>query len=84
MSQPSTIAELAEHFDVRESVIESLQEDYEIENGYDDDFDLTLFEYLIEQFAQAHFMFAAIDGGDVVDCLEAYDSACNHYAPEEN
>ncbi len=83
MSQPSTIAELAEHFDVRESVIESLQEDFDLESECDEDFELTLFDYIIEQFAQAHFLFVAIDGGDAVDCLEAYDAAYNHYAPEE-
>jgi hypothetical protein len=32
----------------------------------------------------AEILSAAIDGGDVVDCLEAYDNAYNHYAPEEN
>lgn len=76
----------AELFDVRESVIENLHEDYEIERElYQFECeDFTFFAFLVEQFAQAHYLFAAIDGGDVLDCLEAYDNAYDHYAPNSD
>lgn len=64
--------QLAERFLVRESVIENLFEEYEMEcEAYG--FDISFYAYLVEEFAQASYMMEALNGGDAVDCLEAYD-----------
>jgi hypothetical protein len=36
-------------------------------------FDISFYAYLVEEFAQASYMMEALNGGDAVDCLEAYD-----------
>jgi hypothetical protein len=41
--------------------------------------EITFFEYLVEEFAQAAYMLAAMEGGDAVDCLEAYDEAYSDF-----
>lgn len=76
MSTPN-FDQLAEAFGIHVSVIENLYEEFLAESevfafesafyGFED--------YLVEEFAQAAFIFAALEGGDVVDCLEAYDTA---------
>lgn len=73
--------QLAEHFLVRESVIENLFEEYELEvEAFD--VEITFFEYLVEEFAQAAYMLAAVQGEDVVECLEAYDEAYSDLADD--
>lgn len=66
-------AAYAECFGVRESVIENLFEEYELEvESFG--IEITFYEYLVEEFAQAAYMIEALqNGGDAVDCLEAYD-----------
>ncbi len=65
---------LAECFAVRESVIENLFEEYELETEAFG-IEITFYEYLVEEFAQAAYMIEALqNGGDAVDCLEAYDT----------
>lgn len=71
MSTPD-FDQIAESFDIHVSVIENLYEEYLLE-GFEDGY--TFDDYLVEEFAQAAFIFAAIEGGDVVECLEAYDTA---------
>lgn len=72
MQTTPDFSSLAECFDVRESVIENLFEEYEREvEAFD--LDLNFYEYLVEEFAQAAYMVAALSGDDAVDCLEAYD-----------
>ena len=72
MQTTPDFSSLAECFDVRESVIENLFEEYEREvEAFDLDFNF--YEYLVEEFAQAAYMVAALSGDDAVDCLEAYD-----------
>lgn len=67
-------AEYAERFGVRESVIENLYEEYELETEAFN-IEITFFEFLVEEFAQAAYMIEAIqNNGDAVDCLEAYDA----------
>ena len=71
MSAPD-FTQLSERFNVRESVLENLYEEYNLEVeafGLDYEFE----DYLIEEFAQASFILTAVEGGDVVECLEAYD-----------
>jgi len=64
----------AECFGVRESVIENLFEEYELETEAFG-IEITFYEYLVEEFAQASYMIEALqNGGDAVDCLEAYDA----------
>lgn len=71
MSAPD-FAQLAERFGVRESVLENLYEEYNLEvEAFGLDYEFT--DYLIEEFAQASFILAAIEGQEVVECLEAYD-----------
>lgn len=71
MSAPD-FTQLAERFNIRESVLENLYEEYNLEvEAFDLDYEFE--EYLIEEFAQASFIIAAVNGGDVVECLEAYD-----------
>lgn len=80
---PLSVSEYADQFDVRESVIENMLEEYELEvEAFG--IDITFQEYLLEEFAQAHYMFRAIDGGTAVECLEAYDDAYLYYAPDTN
>jgi len=66
-------AAYAECLGVRESVIENLFEEYELEvEAFG--IEITFYEYLLEEFAQAAYMIEALqNGGDAVDCLEAYD-----------
>jgi hypothetical protein len=40
---------------------------------------LYFYEYLVEEFAQAAYMVAALNGGNAVDCLEAYDVTFDLY-----
>ncbi len=71
MSAPD-FAQLAERFGVRESVLENLYEEYNLEvEAFGLDYEFT--DYLIEEFAQASFILAAIEGQEIVECLEAYD-----------
>jgi len=78
MQTTPDFSSFAECFDVRESVIENLFEEYEREvEAFD--LDLNFFEYLVEEFAQASYMIAALSGGDAVDCLEAYDQTFKVY-----
>lgn len=74
MSTTPNFSHYAEHFNIKESVISNMYEEYEMEmellGG-----EYSFFDYLIEEFANAAFIHAAVDGGDIVDCLEAYDSA---------
>lgn len=71
MSAPD-FAQLAERFGVRESVLENLYEEYNLEvEAFGLDYEFT--DYLIEEFAQASFILAAIEGEEIVECLEAYD-----------
>lgn len=75
MSTPN-FDQIAEEFDIHVSVIENLYEEFISESecfNFEDDY--TFRDYLVEEFAQAAFIFAAIEGGDAVDCLEAYDTA---------
>lgn len=67
-------AEYAERFGIRESVVENLYEEYAMEvEAFE--VEITFFEYLVEEFAQAAYMIEAIENnGDAVDCLEAYDA----------
>lgn len=72
-------AEYAERFGVRESVIENLYEEYELEVECFE-LDTSFFEFLVEEFAQAAYMIEAIhNNGDAVDCLEAYDVCYNTF-----
>jgi len=71
MSAPD-FAQLADRFGVRESVLENLYEEYSLEvEAFGLDYEFT--DYLIEEFAQASFILAAIEGQEIVECLEAYD-----------
>ena len=67
---------LAEHFGVRESIIENLREEFEheVSLGYSGDEYSDFFIYLVEEFAQASFLYSAENGEDVLQCLEAYDA----------
>ena len=67
---------LAEHFGVRESIIENLYEEFEqlVENGYTADEYSDFFIYLVKEFAQASFLYSAEAGEDISECLEAYDA----------
>jgi len=78
MSTTPDFSQLAERFIVRESVIENLYEEYELEMEAFG-LEITFFEYLVEEFAQAAYMLAAMEGGDAVDCLEAYDEAYSDF-----
>lgn len=78
MQTTPDFSSLSECFDVRESVIENLFEEYERElDAFN--FELSFYEYLVEEFAQAAYMVAALNGGDAVDCLEAYDITFDLY-----
>ena len=68
--------ELAEHFGVRESIIENLYEEFEalVESGYTSDEYSDFFIYLVREFSQASFLYSAENGEDVIQCLEAYDA----------
>lgn len=65
--------EYAERFGVRTSVIENLYEEYQLEvEAFE--VEISFFEFLVEEFAQASYMIEAIqNNGDAIDCLEAYD-----------
>jgi len=67
---------LAEHFGVRESIIENLREEFEheVSLGYSGDEYSDFFIYLVKEFAQASFLYSAENGEDVLQCLEAYDA----------
>lgn len=67
---------LAEHFGVRESIIETLREEFEheVSLGYSGDEYSDFFIYLVKEFAQASFLYSAENGEDVLQCLEAYDA----------
>ena len=67
---------LAEHFGVRESIIENLREEFEheVNLGYSGDEYSDFFIYLVKEFSQASFLYSAEAGEDVVECLEAYDA----------
>jgi hypothetical protein len=73
---------LAECFAVRESVIENLFEEYEVEvEAFG--IEINFYEYLVEEFAQAAYMIEALqNNGDAVDCLEAYDAAYSLFEDE--
>lgn len=80
MSAPD-FAVLAERFGIRESVVENLYEEYQLEVeafGLDYEF----IDYLIEEFAQASFILTAIEGEDIVECLEAYDDTYTFLADD--
>lgn len=69
-------AALSDKFEIREDVLENLHEEYltEQETFNSDEFEeITFEEFLIEQFAWAAYIFAAINGEGVVECLEAFD-----------
>ena len=67
---------LAEHFGVRESIIENLREEFEheVSLGYSGDEYSDFFIYLVKEFSQAAFLYSAENGEDVLQCLEAYDA----------
>jgi len=67
---------LAEHFGVRESIIENLREEFEheVSLGYSGDEYSDFFIYLVKEFSQAAFLYSAENGEDVIQCLEAYDA----------
>ena len=67
---------LAEHFGVRETIIENLREEFEheVSLGYTGDEYSDFFIYLVKEFSQASFLYAAENGEDVMECLEAYDA----------
>lgn len=67
---------LAEHFGVRESIIENLREEFEheVNLGYSGDEYSDFFIYLVKEFSQASFLNSAEAGEDIVECLEAYDA----------
>lgn len=72
---------LANRFAVHESVIENLYEEYEFESELYAAFDaeVSFEEFLMEEFAQAHYMIEAIQKkGDAIACLEAYDTFYTH------
>lgn len=70
---------LAKRFNVHESVIENMYEEYEFESEVFQasfDLDVSFEDYLIEEFAEAYYMIEAIqNNGTAMDCLEAYDNA---------
>jgi hypothetical protein len=72
MSTPD-LAVYADHFSIKESVVENLYEEYELE-AEAFDYDISFFEFLVEEFAQAAYLNTALRRGDVVECLEAYDN----------
>lgn len=75
MSAPD-FAALSEKFEIREDVLENLHEEYlaEQETFNSDEFEeITFEEFLIEKFAWAAYVFAAINGEGIVECLEAFD-----------
>lgn len=64
----------AEYFGMQQSVIENIYEEYEAEvERFDTDMDF--FTYMVEELSNCAFMVAALNGGNVVECLEAYDEA---------
>jgi len=67
---------LAEHFGVRETIIENLREEFEheVSLGYSGDEYSDFFIYLVKEFSQAAFLYSAENGEDVIQCLEAYDA----------
>ena len=67
---------LADHFGVRESIIENLFEEFEqlVENGYSSDEYSDFFIYLVREFSQAAFLYSAENGEDIIACLEAFDT----------
>ena len=78
MSTAPDFSALAERFIVKESVIENLFEEYELEMEAFG-LEISFYEYLVEEFAQAAYMLAAMEGGDAVDCLEAYDETYSDF-----
>ena len=67
---------LAEHFGVRESIIENLREEFEheVSLGYSGDEYSDFFIYLVREFSQAAFLYSAENGEDIIECLEAFDT----------
>ena len=67
---------LADHFGVRESIIENLHEEFEqqVANGYTADEYSDFFIYLVREFSQAAFLYSAENGEDIIECLEAFDT----------
>jgi len=41
--------------------------------------EISFYEYLVEEFAQAAYMVAAMEGGSAVECLEAYDETYSDF-----
>lgn len=78
MSTSPDFSALAERFIVKESVIENLFEEYELEMEAFG-LEISFYEYLVEEFAQAAYMVAAMEGGSAVDCLEAYDETYSDF-----
>jgi hypothetical protein len=82
MSAPDYAA-LSEHFCLRESVLENLYDEYLLEvEAFD--LDIEFFDYLVEECAQYAYLNAALQGGDAVDCLEAYDNVYDLLTEESN
>ena len=82
MSAPDYAA-LSEHFGFRESVLENLYDEYLLEvEAFG--LDIEFFDFLVEECAQYAYLNAALQGGDAVDCLEAYDNVYDALTEESN
>jgi hypothetical protein len=66
-------------FNVRESVIENLYEDYLAQYEEDDEYCPDFEGYLVDQFATHAYLQAALEGGGIIECLEACDAVYSSF-----
>jgi hypothetical protein len=70
----SNLTRYSEYFGLHLTVIENLLEEWEVQQQQSNDV-MDFFNYIIEELARTSFMVTAVNGGNVMDCLEAYDDA---------
>lgn len=70
----SNLTRYSEYFGLHLTVIENLLEEWEVQQEQSNDV-MDFFNYIIEELARTSFMVTAVNGGNVMDCLEAYDDA---------
>ena len=73
----------AEYFGLHLTVIENLLEEWEAQQEHSNDVS-DFFTYIIDELARTSFMVTAVNGGNVMDCLEAYDDAISSLSEDSD
>jgi|TARA_Y100000592_G_scaffold44353_1_gene70407 hypothetical protein len=77
----ANIARYSEYFGLHTTVVENLLEEWEIEQAGEHEV-CSFFDYIIDELARTSYMVTAVNGGTVMECLEAYDDATSSLAED--